>query len=254
MVLKIGPSHRATPFCLALRSPALNFNSDNSLTAPVSFTKERSRYQPRQQTGPIRRRPTGRSPPSSDGDLNMRFRNSPQGYGAIAMALHWTIVALVLGAWFSGQFGEELPRGASREAGLFVHITFGLVIVAFAAVRLSWRLSDPPPTPERSPHGAWGEWTGKTVHYLIYVALIAIPAVGIVALFARGHALPFFGLFELASPWSADRAFAHEVKEVHEFLANAMMTLIGGHAAAALVHHYVFRDRTLVRMLPVRRF
>ncbi len=85
---------------------------------------------------------------------------------------------------------------------------------------------------------------------IIYALLIAIPVVGIVTLFARGHALPFFGLLEIASPWPADRAFAHKITEVHELLANAMMSLTGLHAAAALVHHYVLRDRTLLRMLP----
>ena len=183
----------------------------------------------------------------------MRVRNSAQAYGAIAMALHWAVVVLVFGAWLTGQFGEELPRGVAREAGLFAHMSLGLAIIGLVVVRVFWRLSDPPPPPERSPLGPWSEWAGKAVHYLIYVALIAVPIAGIVLQFARGHALPIFGLFEIASPWPGDRAFAHDIKEVHEVLANGMLALIGLHAAAALVHHYVFRDRTLLRMLPVTR-
>ena len=172
----------------------------------------------------------------------MRIRNSSRNYGAIAMAIHWAVVVLVLAAWVTGQFGDELPR-----------MSLGLAIVAFVIARLFWRLSDPPPAPERSLLGAWGEWAGKAVHYLIYAALIAVPIVGIVVQFARGHALPVFGLFELASRWPADRTFAHNAKEVHEPLANSMMVLIGLHTGAALAHHYVFRDRTLLRMLPVSR-
>jgi cytochrome b561 len=169
------------------------------------------------------------------------------------MALHWAVVVLVLGAWLIGQFGDELPRGTPREIGLSVHVSLGLALIAFVIARLFWRLSDPPPAAEQSPLDTWGEWASKAVHYLIYVALIAVPIAGIVLQFARGHALPIFGLFEMASPWPADRAFAHDVKEVHEVLANAMLALIGLHAAAALVHHYIFRDRTLLRMLPVIR-
>ncbi len=183
----------------------------------------------------------------------MRIRNSSQGYGAIAMALHWAVVVLVLGAWLTGQFGDELPRGAPRDAGLFAHMSLGLAIIGFAITRLLWRLSDPPPAAERSRLGAWGEWASKAVHYLIYVALFAVPIAGIVVQLARGHALPIFGLFEIASPWPADPAFAHDVKEVHEVLASGMMALIGLHAAAALFHHYIFQDRTLLRMLPVTR-
>lgn len=183
----------------------------------------------------------------------MRVRNSSQSYGAIAMVLHWAMLVLVLSAWLFGQFGDELPRGTPREIGLFVHMSLGLAVIAFVIARLFWRLSDPPPAPEESPLGSWGEWASKAAHYLIYVALIAVPIAGIVLQFARGHALPIFGLFEIASPWPADRTFAHDVKEIHEVLANAMLALIGLHAAAALVHHYIFRDRTLLRMLPVIR-
>lgn len=177
----------------------------------------------------------------------MALRNSSQHYGTVAMGLHWIMLLLVLVSWVSGQFGDDLPRGAARAAGLFVHISTGLAIVAFVILRLLWRFFDPPPP---VPHGALGEWSARLVHYALYVLLVAIPAIGIAVQFARGNALPVFGLFEIASPWVRDRAFAHNVKEVHEVLANAMLILIGLHAAAALVHHFVLRDRILARMLP----
>lgn len=77
-----------------------------------------------------------------------------------------------------------------------------------------------------------------------------VPVVGIVLQFARGEALWIFGLYEIASPWTKDRAFASSVNEAHELLANALVILAGLHVAAALIHHWVFRDRTFVRMLP----
>jgi cytochrome b561 len=57
--------------------------------------------------------------------------------------------------------------------------------------------------------------------------------------------LPVFGLFDIASPWPADRAFSRSVREIHELLADAAMILAGIHAAAALAHHWLFRDRML---------
>jgi cytochrome b561 len=38
-------------------------------------------------------------------------------------------------------------------------------------------------------------------------------------------------------------------REVHGLVANALLIFAGVHAVAALAHHYIFRDRTLVRML-----
>lgn len=52
------------------------------------------------------------------------------------MALHWTVVVLVLGAWLIGQLGDKLPRGTPREIGLFVHMSLGLAVIAFVIARL----------------------------------------------------------------------------------------------------------------------
>lgn len=180
----------------------------------------------------------------------MNLRNSSERYGAVAQSLHWVVAALVLLSWTTGQFGDDLPRGAARAAGLFVHISSGLAIVAFVALRLAWRLGDPPPPLEPSWLGRWADVAAHLAHYALYALLIAVTIAGIMVQFARGNALPMFGVVEIASPWTADRAFARSVLEVHEVLANGLVILALLHAAAALVHHWVLRDRTLVRMLP----
>lgn len=182
----------------------------------------------------------------------MRVRNTSEGYGAVALTLHWAVVVLVVFGWLTGEFGDVLPRGPQREAGELVHIFLGLAILVLVAARLAWRMTDPPP-PEQTALGRWSELAARATHYVLYALLVAVPIAGIVVQFARGHGLPVFGLFEIASPWVADRSFAHDVKELHEALANALLILVGLHAAAALVHHYILHDRTLLRMLPWAR-
>src|SRR5690349_1160726 len=78
-------------------------------------------------------------------DLNMQWRNSAQGYGAVPQMLHWITVVLVLLAWSLGQFDDVFPKGAARAASLFVHITAGLAVVGILLLRLLWRIADPPP-------------------------------------------------------------------------------------------------------------
>jgi cytochrome b561 len=182
----------------------------------------------------------------------MRLRNSAKTYGSVAIGLHWIVAALVPAAWISGHLGDMLPR-PSHETGLFMHVSLGLAMLGFALARLAWRLADPPPVPEATKFGAWTVHAGEIVHLLIYGVMLAIPVLGIMTQFARGYALPLFGLFDIASPWLGDRAFAHDMKEVHEALANSLMILIGVHAAAALLHHYWLQDRTLRRMVPGMR-
>lgn len=147
-----------------------------------------------------------------------------------------------------------LPKGWPRDSGLFVHICAGIAILFLLVTRVTWRLVDPAPTPEATEFGNWmGRWldlAARIAHYSLYLLLVAVPVVGIVLQFARGDALPLFGVAEIPSPWLKDRAFAHSVKEVHEILAHALVIVAIMHAAAVMIHHWIFQDRTLVRMLP----
>lgn len=183
----------------------------------------------------------------------MRFRNSADGYGAIAQSLHWLTVVLVAIAWMLGSFDDLLPKGEARAVGLFVHISAGVAILVTLVARVLWRMVDAPPQAAPSMLGAWLDTAGRLAHYVLYALLVAVPVAGIVLQFARGDALSLFGVAEIPSPLLADRAYARSVKEVHEVLANALIILAVFHAAAALVHHWVLRDRTLVRMLPNAR-
>jgi cytochrome b561 len=113
-----------------------------------------------------------------------------------------------------------------------------------------WRVVDPPPPPEQTALGRMAEVGARVLHFVFYALLVAIPVMGILVQFARGRALPIFGVWEIASPWVRDRDFARSMIGIHELLANALMVLALLHGAAALMHHFVFRDRTLRRMLP----
>lgn len=175
-------------------------------------------------------------------------------YGPVAKTLHWVTVLLVIIAWTLGIFGDKLPEGSAQKAGLLTHISIGLIILAVAVARIPWRIANPPPKFVVTEFGRWlVEWTdpaSRLMHYVLYGLLVAVPVVGIAVQFAQGHALPLLGLGEIPSPWAADKAFAHGIKEVHEVLANLLVILAVFHMTAALVHHIVFRDDTLKRMLP----
>jgi cytochrome b561 len=175
-------------------------------------------------------------------------------YRVVPQFLHWTTVYLVIVAWSLGTFDHDLPKGAVRATGLFLHISAGLLILVALVMRLTWRVADPPPPAEPNEFGKWlgafADPAARLAHLTLYVLLIVVPIVGIVAQFARGDALPLFGLAEIPSPWTRDRAFARSVTEIHEIAAHALVIVAIFHAAAALIHHFVFGDNTLIRMLP----
>jgi cytochrome b561 len=180
----------------------------------------------------------------------MRWSNSQRDYGAAVQIAHWLSALLVGVAWLLGTVAEDLPRGSVRDLEELIHVSAGELIAILLIFRIGWRLIDPPPPSEPTPMGALGDMVAKMAHLALYALLAAVIAFGVATQFADGDALSMFGLFDIASPWAKDEKSAHDLKEIHEALANGLVILATIHAAAALVHHFVFGDRTLRRMLP----
>jgi len=180
----------------------------------------------------------------------MRLANTEARYGAAVQAMHWLTALLVIAGFLLGQFGDLLPRGEPRDFGLLLHMTLGQCVAVLLVVRLAWRRLDPPPPLEPTPLGRLLAVGARVSHFTLYTLLLAVPLLGMIVQLKRGHALPVFAVWQVQSPWPADRDMARSILSLHSTLADALLILAGIHAAAALVHHWVWRDRTLSRMLP----
>lgn len=87
------------------------------------------------------------------------------------------------------------------------------------------------------------------MHFALYAWMIGMPLGGWLLLSASGKPIPFFGL-QLPALITESKGLADLLEEVHEAGGTVGYFLVGLHSAAALFHHYVSRDDTLVRMLP----
>ncbi|MGB6650860.1 MAG: cytochrome b/b6 domain-containing protein [Xanthobacteraceae bacterium] len=183
----------------------------------------------------------------------MQLANSKSRYGAVPQTLHWLTAVFVICGFLLGQFGDVFPKGSPRELGLLVHMTLGQGVVALLLVRLLWRKLNPPPPPETTPLGRLAETAAKASHFTLYGLLLIVPLLGAIVQLKRGNELPIFALWHVQSPWRVDRNLARSILSLHGTLADALLILAGVHACAALVHHWIWRDRTLSRMLPWTR-
>lgn len=168
-------------------------------------------------------------------------------YSAGAMALHWLVALLIFVSFGMGLMFDDIPK--SWESWLLnTHGLVGSAILALVALRLAWRLGNPPPAlPDDL---AMFERRGAhATHVLLYVMMFTVPLLGLIALFARGKGLDF-GLFYLGSPLERARDLARNAKGLHMLASYAMMALVALHFAAAMYHHFVRRDGLLRRMLP----
>ena len=154
-------------------------------------------------------------------------------------------------AWVLGLIGDDLPKGDIRELGETAHVSAGELIGGLLLIRLIWLMISRPPKDIPLHVGGLGAYAGKLAHITLYGLLFGVVATGITLQFAWGESLSILGFYEIASPWVRDKAFAHTVEEIHELFAHSLIILATIHAGAALIHHFIFKDATLKRMLPL---
>ena len=178
----------------------------------------------------------------------MNLQVATNRYGSLSIGLHWLMLLLLIAVYACINLREIYPKGSDpREALKMWHFMLGLCVFVLVFVRLALRLTGQTPRIETD------KWVqrrlAEVTHFALYVFMIVMPLLGWLNLSASGDAIPFFGL-EFPPLTGKDEAFAGQVQEIHETIGTIGYYLIGLHAAAALFHHYVKRDDTLLRMLP----
>lgn len=130
------------------------------------------------------------------------------------------------------------------------HFMLGLSLSLLVWLRLLVRFIGPTPRIE-PPIPAWQARLAKLMHIALYLLMIGLSVAGWLILSAAGKPIPFFGV-ELPPLVNKNPHLAEEIKEWHETVGDVGYFLIGLRAAAALFHHFISHDNTLVRMLSRR--
>jgi cytochrome b561 len=151
------------------------------------------------------------------------------------IALHWVIVGLVAAQFLTADSMEGF-FDKSEKAGVLAgfpsnpvaiaHAVGGSTILVLMLVRLGVRLVYGAPRAPRSLMPVL-QLASRMTHYAFYVLLLALPATGVIALYV--------------TPGAGD---------LHVLLKTALIILIMGHLAGALVHALILQDGVVRRMLP----
>lgn len=172
-------------------------------------------------------------------------------YDRLSRFNHWVIAAAVIGMLCFGFYLEYggLPREAKGSL-IGIHKAIGVLVLLYGLWRVAWRLAqgfpaDIPGMPK------WQAWAARAVHWALLVLVVLMPLSGLVASIYGGRAVDVFGWFTIpARPeiaWLSGLGGA-----VHGWTAIALSLLIAIHVAAALRHHFIDHDGTLLRMVSGR--
>ena len=180
------------------------------------------------------------------------WKNSATRYGSLQVALHWLMLVLLVAVYLAMELHENFPKGSDARAFMkALHFMLGISVLIMMAARIAARFSGPTPLIQPQPAG-WQELLAKLMHLALYVFMIGMPIAGWLILSGEGKPVPFFGL-ELPALIAKNHDLAETIEHWHKEVGEWAYYLVGLHAVAALYHHYIVKDNTVLRMLP-RRF
>jgi len=184
--------------------------------------------------------------------LTTRLRLSVNSrYDAVEITLHWATALLVITLYLLAQVWSFIHRGApSRLEMQSIHVSLGICLAVVLMLRIAWRAGPG----RRLPSAASGiaEIASQLVHYAFYLLLVTVVGLGFCFRWSQHVPLSFFGWFVIPAPYPFSQSQTYLIGELHYWAATTIIVLAGGHACAALFHHYVLRDGVLRRMLPAR--
>ena len=183
---------------------------------------------------------------------NSILKNTENSYGLIAIMFHWLMAISLFSLFGLGLYMVELTYyDAWYKGSLDLHKNIGMTLFVALMLRIVWRVVSV--TPKNADETA-SKIEVKAAHYAhlaLYGLMVILMITGYLISTADGRAIDVFGLLSIpALPIN----FANQedlAGSIHEILAWTLVLLSAGHALAALKHHFINKNNTLVRMLKV---
>lgn len=180
------------------------------------------------------------------------LRDTKSGFGLITIIFHWvsaiaTLFLFGLGVYLTS-YGYYSPTYLETA---HLHYALGVLLFGLICVRLVWRLINK--TPVTLAKNLPGKAGIKLVKFSLYLSLFAVLLSGYFICTAEGQSINVFGLFEMPSLVLLETPQVNIAGLTHKYVAWGLFGLVVLHVAAALFHHFVVKDRTLMRMIKIAR-
>lgn len=171
-------------------------------------------------------------------------------YSPAAKFWHWLTVALIAVQIALGWTMPDARRTVPPTDLNDLHMTVGFTLLAVIVIRFAWRLATGAPAFEPGTP-KWQGMLASLMHLGLYALIVLFILSGWANATAHNWPIHIYSVIPLPRffpDWTYLRPFSH----LHNLLVWVLLAGIAGHVAAALWHHIVMRDRTLLRMLPGR--
>lgn len=170
-------------------------------------------------------------------------------YSTVGRVNHWLVAVVVIGLLAAGWtlYLDVLDREAARNLR-DMHKAIGVCVLAFGIWRVGYRLVCG--FPERvGTAPSWQAISARIAHYILLAGILVMPVSGLARGYFAGRGTDVFGLFSIPGAAVENEVLSNLGSATHFFAGLLVTMVLALHILAALKHHFVDRDTTLVRML-----
>ena len=178
-------------------------------------------------------------------------KDTKEKLSGITISLHWLVGLSFIGLISVGFFMKYVPDYSLYD----IHKSLGVILFVFILARVLWRMKNGWPE-HVSKYTKLEIRSAKVVHWLLIIGIVLMPVSGMLLSGLSGHG---FGVFEWSIvPSNHDAqgevvAFHQGAYEfftnVHMFAGFTISFAIVLHIIGAIKHHFIDKDRTLLRMV-----
>jgi cytochrome b561 len=175
-------------------------------------------------------------------------------YGYFRRLVHLALALVGLGLlsvgmlfYFFGHDGLQAKFGADTTAMLYqYHKSFGLVALVLALMVFSMRRRSGVP-PYDPPLALMLRFPSKLVHWLIILAMIVMPILGLIGTVTGGHPVTFFQ-WNLPAFMAENKGLSEQFFHYHALVGWVLLGLVGIHLGGVYVHAAIAHDNVNGRM------
>lgn len=180
------------------------------------------------------------------------LKDSLTSYGWITIVTHWISALLVIFLFSLGVYMVDLSYYDEwYHKGPALHVSLGLILAFVTIFRLLWRSNNQ--TPIDLSDKRWNNFAARWTKRLFYVLLLCIFITGYLITTAEGKPATIFDVINIPALTELQADQVDLIGEIHEYAAWIIIILAALHAAGALLHHFVYRDQTLMRIFKVAK-
>ncbi len=176
------------------------------------------------------------------------LKNTENSYGSITKILHWIIGLFIICLIAVGFTMSSMDPSPEKFELYGMHKAFGVIVLCLVAIRILWRITN------ATVQAADGippilQLAAKAGHLFLYIFMLVMPISGVLMSRFGGYPISVFEIFTIPAASEKSPELAKLFHATHGYAAWGFVILISAHILAALYHHFIRKDNTLVRMI-----